>query len=464
MPNPEAFDAIILGAGQAGMPLAHRPAGAGWRTALIERRWVGGTCINDGCTPTKAMVASTQVAELGRRANEFGVSVGQVQVDLASVVQRKQAIVESFRHPNERRLESAEQIELIYGQGRFVGLHLVAVKTEHGDELTLTAGRTIVINTAGRPSPPPLPGLDKVETLNSRSILDLSQLPSHLNVLGGGYVGVEFGQRFRRFGAEMTIVQRSTQLLPLEDEDIAQDLQTILTDEGLRLFLEAEAIEAGPAEGGGIELQVMVDGRREKLAGSHLLVATGRRPNAEGLNVAAAGVTLEEQGYVQVNHRLQTSAEGIYAVGDVKGGPAFTHISYDDYRIVADQLLGDGTSTIEGRMVPDTLFTQPQLGRIGLTERQARQTDRQIGVAELPMAHVPRAIQVGDTRGKLKAVVDRQSQQILGAAILGIEGGELMGALQIAIMAQLPYPALQSATFAHPTLMEAFNNLFGNLQ
>ena len=459
MPSPETYDAIILGAGQAALPLAHKLAAAGRRTALIERHWVGGTCINTGCTPTKTMIASAQVANLARRAGDFGVQVGQVQVDLPVIVNRKRQIVESFRRPNEQRLEAADGIDLIYGQAYFNGERQLTVETRQGDQRSLQA-ETIIINTGGRPQPPAPPGLERLKALDSSAMLELTELPSHLIVLGGGYVGVEFGQMFRRFGAEVTIVQRAAQLLPFEDEDIAETLQDILAEEGVDLHLGSMATEAGQSDHGGIFLMVEAGGRTQRLEGSHLLVATGRQPNTEAIRAEAAGVELDERGYIQVDNRLRTTAAGIFAVGDVKGGPAFTHISYDDHRIVADQLLGDGSATTEGRMVPYTVFTQPQLGRIGLTESQARQSGQSIGVAELPMSHVARAIELGDTRGKMKAVVDRQTQQILGAAILGMEGGELMGALQVAMMAGLPYPRLQEATFAHPTLMEAFNNLF----
>jgi pyruvate/2-oxoglutarate dehydrogenase complex dihydrolipoamide dehydrogenase (E3) component len=457
------YDAIVIGSGQAGGPLATALAHAGRRTALIEREHIGGTCINEGCTPTKTMVASARVAHLARRAADYGVQVGPVAVEMAKVRQRKREIVESFRGGSQRRIESTDGLDLIFGEASFSGPKSLAVRLNGGGSRELTAD-LIVINAGARPGRPPIPGLDRVPALDSTSIMELDVAPEHLLVLGGGYVGLEFGQMFRRFGSQVTVVQRGKQLLNREDEDVAGEVAKILREDGIEVLLETDALGVEQAGGGGaLRLRVHSPDRERVLEGSHLLVAAGRVPNADRLNLDAAGVRTDRQGFITVNERLETSVPGIYALGDIKGGPAFTHISYDDFRILRTNLIEGGHATTEGRLVPYTVFIDPQLGRVGLGEQEAREQGRAIKVAKLPMSHVARALEVDETRGFMKAVVDAASGQILGCAVLGLEGGEIMAVLQMAMIGQVPYTTIRDGVFAHPTLAESLNNLFMGL-
>ena len=309
---------------------------------------------------------------------------------------------------------------------------------------------------------PDIPGLDTVDYLDSTSVMELGEVPEHLIVLGGGYIGLEFGQMFRRFGAEVTVVQRGPRLMPREDEDVSEEIGAILREEGLEILVESRPVRASGADGG-VELELEGPGGARTLGGSHLLVATGRRPNTDGLNLEAAGVEVDGRGFIPVDERLETNVPGIYAMGDVNGGPAFTHISYDDYRLLAANLLDGGDLTTEGRLVPYTLYTDPQLGRVGLTEREARDRGLDFQVAKMPMTHVARALESDESRGFMKAIVDSASGRILGCAVLGMEGGELMSMIEIAMMGDLPYTALRDAIFAHPTLAESLNNLFSKL-
>jgi pyruvate/2-oxoglutarate dehydrogenase complex dihydrolipoamide dehydrogenase (E3) component len=458
MPATEKVDAIVIGAGQAGTPLAAALAGAGRRTVLIERVHVGGTCINEGCTPTKTMVASARAAYLARRGADYGVETGAVGVDLGRVRQRKRDIVQSFRSDSERRLAATKGLELVYGEARFTGDHAVAV-----DGRVFEAGE-VFINTGGRPADPAIEGLDRVAPLDSTSIMELAGVPEHLLVLGGGYIGLEFAQMFRRFGSRVTIVQRGRQLLPLEDEDIADAVLEVLRQDGIDVFLESEARCAARGEDGEVRLVVRTSEGDRSLPGSHVLLAAGRVPNTDRLGLDAAGIATDSRGYVKVNAKLETNVSGVYALGDVKGGPAFTHISYDDFRIIRTNLLQGGDATTDSRVVPYTVFTDPQLGRVGLSEREARRQGRRYQVARMPMSSVARALEMDESRGVMKALVDPESGCILGGAVLGIEGGELMAMLQLAMMGNLPYDRLRDAIFAHPTLAESLNNLFSSLE
>ena len=458
MTNPQQFDAIVIGSGQGGTPLSMALAGAGMRTALVERKHIGGTCINEGCTPTKTMVASGRVAYLTRRAPDYGVHTGPVSVDMAKVRKRKRDIVDSFRNGSQLRIEKTANLELIFGDASFSGSKTVSVRLQDGGYRTLSA-RYIFINAGTRASRPKLDGLDDVPFLDNASIMELDAVPDHLLILGGGYIGLEFGQLFRRLGSRVTIVQSARQLLMGEDPDIAEEVAHILQQDGVDVRLNSKATHVEQS-GTNIRLQALSEHASTTLDGSHLLVATGRAPNSDTLNLAAAGVQTSDRGFIQVNDRLETTAEGVYALGDIKGGPAFTHISYDDFRIIRSNLIEKKTASTKNRQVPYTLFIDPQLGRVGLTESEARKQGRSIRVAKLPMTHVARALEVDETRGFMKAVVDAESNQILGAAILGLEGGEVMAALEIAMMGKLPYTALRDGTFAHPTLVESLNNLF----
>lgn len=458
--TPQQYDAIIIGSGQAGTPLSTTLAEAGMRTALIERKHVGGTCVNEGCTPTKTMVASGRVAYLARRADDYGVHAGSgpITVDLQRVRERKRAVVDSFRNGSQARIEKTANLGLIFGDASFTGPRTVEVRSSDGSLRSLS-GKYIFINAGTRAARPKLDGLDQVPFLDNVSIMELETVPDHLLILGGGYIGLEFGQLFRRFGSRVTIVQSAAQLLKGEDPDIAEEVAKILQQDGVEVLLNARATRVSRAEAA-IRLEVLQQGHSTTLAGSHLLAATGRVPNSDTLNLAAAEIQSDDHGFIKVNDRLETTAAGVYALGDIKGGPAFTHISYDDFRIIRGNLLEKKNASTKGRLVPYTLFIDPQLGRVGVTEAEARAQGRKIRVAKLPMSSVARAIETDETRGFMKAVVDAETNQILGAAVLGIEGGEVMSAIEVAMMGKLPYTALREGVFAHPTLAESLNNLF----
>ncbi len=454
------FDVILIGAGQANNPLSTALAQAGWKVALIEAKHIGGTCINEGCTPTKTMIASARVAHLARRVDDYGVRTGPISVDLEKVRQRKRDIVESFRTGSRDRIESTDGVELLIGTARFTGPKRVAVRLNGRDETVTLEAEKIFINTGQRPRIPDLPGLDDVPYLDSTSVMELGDVPEHLIIVGGGYVGVEFSQLFRRFGADVTIVQRSGQLLTHEDEDIAEEVAKILREDGIEIFFDTEATSVEQDDQGKIVLTLEALEGERNITGSHLLLAVGRVPNTDALGLDAAGVETSSRGYIKVNDRLETNVPGIYALGDVHGGPAFTHIAYDDFRIVLENLLESSDASKEGRLIPYTVFIDPQLGGVGLTERQARKQGREIKIAKMPMSHVARAIETAETRGLMKVIIDAKTDQILGAAILGIEGGEVMAVLQTAMIAGLPYTTLRDMAFAHPTLAESLNNLF----
>jgi pyruvate/2-oxoglutarate dehydrogenase complex dihydrolipoamide dehydrogenase (E3) component len=458
MNTTEQYDAVIIGSGQAGTPLSTALADAGMRTVLIERKHVGGTCVNEGCTPTKTMVASGRVAYLARRAADYGVQTGPISVDLAKVRQRKRKIVDSFRNGSQSKIEKTPNLELIFGDASFSGPKDVDIRLQDGRQRTISA-KYIFINAGTRASRPKLDGSGTVTFLDNISIMELDAVPDHLLIMGGGYIGLEFGQLFRRFGSRVTIVQSAGQLLVEEDPDIAEEVKNILCQDGIEVLLDAKATHVEES-GKSIRLDVQCNNRSTTLAGSHLLVATGRVPNSDTLNLAAAKIKTDSHGFIQVNDRLETTADGVYALGDIKGGPAFTHISYDDFRIIRANLIQKKTASTRNRQVPYALFIDPQLGRVGLTEAQARAQGRNIRVAKMPMTRVARALEVDETRGFMKAIVDAHTNQIIGAAILGIEGGEIMSALEIAMMGKLPYTALRDGTFAHPTLAESLNNLF----
>jgi len=453
-------DLIVIGAGQGGGPLASDFARAGRRVALIERAQVGGTCVNVGCTPTKTMVASARVAHVARRSQTFGVSVGRLEIDLARVRDRKRAIVERFRNSSARALETAG-VDLIHGNARFLSPHQLAITSPIAETREVSA-ELVVIDTGTRPMLPAIAGLDHVSVLDSTSVMELETVPEHLIVLGGGSIGVEFAQMFRRFGSRVSLLERQSQLLAGEDTDVAHAVGRILAEEGVYVTLDAEVLRREASENGSVVLSYRTGDRSPevRIAGSHLLVAAGRAPNTDALNLEAAGVEVDERGYVRVNARLETTSPGVFALGDVTGGPQFTQVSYDDYRVLRANLLDGGRATTEGRVIPYTIYIDPQLGRVGLTERAARDAGYDVRVATLPMVKVARALEVDETRGFMKAVVDARSQQILGAAVLGIEGGEITSLIQVAMMGHLPYTALRDGMFAHPTLAESVNNLF----
>jgi pyruvate/2-oxoglutarate dehydrogenase complex dihydrolipoamide dehydrogenase (E3) component len=458
MTAPNHYQAIVIGSGQGGTPLCRSLAEAGLRTALVERSHIGGTCINEGCTPTKTMLASGRVAYLARRGKDYGVNTGDIRIDMERVRQRKRDIVDSFRNGSQKRLEKTANLDLIFGEASFSDPETVSVRMKNGVQRTLSADR-FFINAGARPSVPKLEGLKDAPFLDSTSIMELDSVPEHLLVLGGGYVGLEFGQLFRRLGSRVTVVHSREQLLVGEDADVAEEVGSILKQDGVEVLLNSRA-ERVTKSGADIRLTVRTGDEPRTLEGSHLLIATGRTPNTDSLNAGAAGIATDKRGFIKVNEKLETSVQGIYALGDIKGGPAFTHISYDDFRILRTNLIENGSATIENRIVPYTLFIDPQLGRVGITETEARAQKRKYRVAKMGMNYVARALELDESRGFMKVIVDSESGQILGAAVLGIEGGEIMAMLQLAMMGRLPFPTLREAIFAHPTLAESLNNLF----
>jgi pyruvate/2-oxoglutarate dehydrogenase complex dihydrolipoamide dehydrogenase (E3) component len=388
-----------------------------------------------------------------------------LMVDMVKVRQRKRDIVERFRGGSQRRIEATANLELMFGEATFTGSKTLDVRLASGETSSLTAD-TIVTNTGARPSLPPVPGLESIMVLDSTPIMELDVVPEHPLVFGGSYIALEFGQMFRRFGSRVTVIQRSGQLLSREDPDIADAVATIMREDGLDMLLNTHTLEAAQTVDGGrmqVHLRVRTPLGEQTLIGSHLMVAAGRAPNTERLNLGATGVQIDTHGNVLVNERLETSVSGIYAVGDVKGGPAFTHISYDDFRILRTNLLDGVIATTTVRLVPYTVFIDPQLGSVGLSEQEAREQGRNIRVAKMPMSYVARALEVDVSRGFMKALVDADTKQILGCAVLGMEGGEIMAIFRMAMMGRLPYTVLCDAVFAHPTLAESLNNLFATL-
>jgi len=445
-------DAIVIGSGQAGNPLSQALAEGGWKVALIEKSLLGGTCINTGCTPTKTMIASAQVAHYARNAARWGVQAENVCVDLPAVVARKNQVVQSFRAGQQRRVDQQLNVHLYRGQARFLSSREVQVADD------VLESERIFINTGTRPDPPHVPGLEKVNYLTNESIMELRQVPEHLIVLGGGYIGLEFGQMFRRFGSRVTIVHRGAQLLAREDADVAQALQKALEAEGILFHLSSNPVGIDK-HGSQIVVSIEQGGQAQTICGTHLLAATGRRPNTEDLGLEQAGISVDSHGYIRVNGKLETGVAGIWALGDVKGGPAFTHISYNDYQIVFGNLICQKNLTTKDRYLPYSLFTDPQLGRVGLTEREARASGRKLKIGTYPMAYVARAIERDETPGFMKLIADAESDKILGAAIVGIEGGELVQMLGALMLAEAPYTILKGAVFIHPTLTEGFFGL-----
>ncbi len=462
MSQIETYQVIVLGGGKGGKTLAIELGQNGVKTALIERsaEMIGGSCINVACIPTKTLIASARAAQAARRAGDFGIRTADVAVDWPAVRSRAEGVVSAMRAMNHKNFASAPALDFLLGTGRFVGPKVIEVRDSKGDVRQLTA-ENIFINTGTRPAQPSIPGLAEAGALNSESIQRLDELPEHLVVLGGSYVALEFAQMFRFFGSKVTVLERAPQLIKREDPDVAETLAKFLSEEGIDIRLDC-GIERVEKDGQGVSVVFTSGGKPARVSGSHLLVALGRSPNTEDLNLAAAGVETDKRGFIKVNERLETTASGIWALGDVNGGPQFTHASLDDYRIVKANVFGEGKRTTVDRLVPFTLFTDPELARVGLTEKEARQKGLDVFVAKLPVAAIPRAKTMSETRGFIKVVIDVKTNQILGCAILSIEAGEMLGTVQTAMIAGLPFTALRDAVLSHPTMVEGFNNLPSN--
>ncbi|MBV1799907.1 FAD-containing oxidoreductase [Siccirubricoccus sp. G192] len=451
------FEAIVIGSGQAGPPLAVRLARSGLKTALIEREHLGGTCVNDGCIPTKTLVASARVAQMARRAAEYGVGIGgAVSVDMAAVKARKDRIVQASLDSLAAWIGGTPDLTLVWGSARFTGPHEVAVGNQR-----LSAPR-IFINTGGRPLVPDWPGLAGMPYLTNTSMMAMDRVPDHLIVVGGSYIGLEFAQMYRRFGARVSVLEMADRLIAREDPDVSDTLREILEAEGIACHLGVRDVAVAQHDGG-IRLDAALGSGPISVSGSHLLLSVGRRPNVEDLDLAAAGVTLDARGYIEVDDQLRTSAEGIWALGDVNGRGAFTHTSYNDYEIVAANLLDNDPRRVSDRIPAYALFTDPPLGRVGMTEAEARATGRPVLKGHLPMTRVGRARERGETQGFMKVLVDRETKLILGAALLCVEGDEIVHSLLDVMAAKAPCTVIQRSMHIHPTVSELIPTMLGDL-
>ncbi len=448
-------DVIVIGSGQAGVPLAARLAEAGKKVIIAEAGDLGGSCVNVGCTPTKTMVASARAAHVARTAGRLGIEVGKVRVDLGAVVDRKDEIVQQWRSGVRRRLERAgANLTLIEGRARFVGEREIEVNGERH------RAETVIINVGARSRVPPITGLDRVEFLDNASIMELRTPPKHLVTVGGGYIACEFGQMFRRFGSEVTIMQRGSHLLDREDEDVSEAIEEAFRAEEIEVVLDAEVVEVEKT-GKGIRVRC---GGGQETTGSHLLVAVGRVPNTDDLGAEAAGVELDERGFVRVDDGYRTSTDGVYAVGDCNGGPQFTHNSWDDHRILYDILMGRRQGGREGRIVPSTVFTDPQVARVGLSEREAKERGVDYEVAKMPFGHIARAIEMDERAGLMKVLIDPAGERILGAAIVGYEAGELIHTFLMLMQAGASARAMVDAQMVHPALAEGLQTMVMKLE
>ena len=455
MDTPQHFDAIIVGAGQAGPPLAGRLTAAGQTVAVIERKLVGGTCVNYGCIPTKTLVASAHAAHLARRGADFGVGTGEVAVDMAAVKARKDRISGGDREGVESWLEGMKGCTLIRGHARFEDPHTIRV----GEHL-LTADR-IFLNVGGRAVAPDMPGLADVDYLTNVGILDLDTVPEHLVVIGGSYIALEFAQMFRRFGAKVTVIEKGPRLTSREDEDVSAAIKDILEAEGIDVVVDADSIRFAKQDSG---FTVTPRDGAEPIAGSHLLVAVGRQPNTDDLGLDAAGVQTDGRGYIVVDDELRTTADHIWAMGDCNGRGAFTHTSYNDFEIVAANLLDDDPRRVSDRITTYALYIDPPLGRAGMTVEQVRRSGRKALVGKRPMTRVGRAVEKGETQGFMKVVVDADTEEILGAAILGVGGDEVVHSILDVMTAKLPYTAISRTMHIHPTVSELVPTMLQDLK
>ena len=451
------YDAIVIGTGQAGPALTGRLTQAGMKVAVIERKRVGGTCVNNGCIPTKTLVASARAAYMARRGGDYGVVLdGPVGVDMRKVKERKDQVVARSSGGLNRWLTTMENATFYQGHGCFEGPHSVRV----GDEL-LDAER-IFINVGARASAPPVPGIETVSCLNNSSMMDVDFLPRHLLILGGGYIALEFGQMFRRFGSEVTIIQRGERLLSREDEDISTSVREIIENEGVRVCTNTGNFRI-EKQGEDIAVQMNCNGEPMEVSGSHLLVATGRVPNTHDLGLDEAGIETDARGFIQVDDQLRTNVEGVWAMGECNGKGAFTHTAYNDFEIVAANLLDKDPRRVSDRIFAAALYIDPPLGRVGLTEWQVRESGVRALKATRPMKHVARAVEKGETQGFMKVLVDAETSRILGAAILGVGGDEVIHSILEVMYAKAPYTVMQRAVHIHPTVTELIPTMLGDL-
>ena len=451
------YDAIIIGAGQSGPFLAVRLAEAGRRVALIERSTIGGTCVNNGCIPTKTMVASARAAHVARSAANYGVATGPVSVDYAAVKARRDGLVAEFVKGLVDWMAATKNLTTIMGTAKFTGAREVEVNGER-----LTAPQ-IFLNTGGRPVVPDWPGLADVPYLTNVSLMDLDVLPKHLVIIGGSYIGLEFAQMFRRFGSAITVLERGTRLIAKEDADVSEGVRDILANEGVDFVLGVSGFEI-VRDDGGVRVSYAVGGERKAVSGSHLLIATGRRPNSDGLGLEAAGVAVDGRGYVTVDERLQTNVEGIFAMGDINGRGGFTHTSYNDFEIVAANLLDGDDRKVSDRIAAYNLYIDPPLGHVGMTEAEIRAKGIKALKGVFPMARVGRAREKGETQGFMKVLVDPATKQILGASLLGIEADEIVQSLLHVMAMHAPYTVITRTMHIHPTVSELLPSLFADLQ
>ncbi len=453
----EQFDVIVIGAGQAGPALAARCGRQGLKTVLIERDQMGGTCVNNGCIPTKSLIASARVAALARRAADYGVVLDQPpRIDMPAVKARKDRIVQASRAGVTKWMASAENVSVIHGHARFTGQREIAVA-----DRKLAAGK-IFINTGGRPSAPALSGIEGVSYLTNISMMDVDAVPAHLIIIGGSYIGLEFAQMYRRFGAEVTVCEKGPRLIAREDEDISDEVRAILEREGIVVRTGANCLGV-ERYGAGVRVGVDCESGAPKIEGSHLLLAIGRTPNSDQLGLEHTGIAVDERGFITVNDELETSVPGVYALGDVNGRGAFTHTSWNDYEIVAANLFDGGARRVTDRISTYALFIDPPLGRVGLTFNEARATGRAILTAKMPMSRVGRAQETGETQGFMKMVVDAQSKRILGAALLGLSGDEVVQSVLEVMYADQPYTSINRGVHIHPTVSEFLPTLLEGL-
>lgn len=453
----ERFDALIIGTGQAGPALAARLTQASLKTAIVERKLLGGTCVNTGCIPTKALVASAHAAFVARRGADFGVAVdGPVRVDMKAVKARKDAIVRQSSEGLARWLGTMDKLTLYRGHARFTGPHTVEVD---GGQL---AAERIFINVGGRALVPDLPGLDQVRYLTNSSMMDVDFLPEHLVIVGGSYIGLEFAQMYRRFGSRVSVVEMGPRVAGREDEDVSAEIQAILEREGVEFHLNAKCIGVAPHRNG-VAVQAACAEGPPQIVGSHVLLAVGRRPNTDDLGLERAGIATDPRGYITVDEQLRTNVPGVWALGDVNGRGAFTHTAYNDYEIVAANVLDGEARRVSERIAAYALFIDPPLGRAGMTEREARASGRKLLAAKMPMRRVGRARERSETQGFMKVVVDAHSREILGAALLGVDGDEIIHSLLDVMYARAPYTVVQRAMHIHPTVSELIPTLLGEL-